>query len=154
MRASHLEPGAAVTTGAVLLAMITGRDGAGVVAVGLAIGASQLAGGWHNDFLDADRDALAGRRDKPIPAGSVPRRLVGIAAAAAAAATVLFALLSGPPAAAVATVGLASVLAYNWRLKFTAFSALPYVVSFAALPSFVVLGLPDTPTPPWWLVAA
>jgi 4-hydroxybenzoate polyprenyltransferase len=31
---------------------------------------------------------------------------------------------------------------------------LPYVVCFGLLPVFVVLGLPGTPVPPWWLPTA
>lgn len=154
LKAAHPEPGAAVTAGAALLAIITGRSAAGVVAVTLAIAASQFAGGWHNDWLDADRDRTAGRADKPIPAGEVSRRAVGIGAAVASVSTVALGLLSGPLAGAVATIGLLSVLSYNWRLKFTAASVLPYMISFAALPSFVVLGLPGAPWPPWWLVLA
>jgi protoheme IX farnesyltransferase len=154
LRACHPEPAAAVTAGATLLAVIVGQSIASVVAAALAIGASQLAGGWHNDWLDAARDKISGRPDKPITAGSISRRAVGLAAAIAAAATVPLGLLSGPAAGLAATIGLLSVLAYNWRLKFTAFSVVPYVVSFGALPAFVVLGLPGSPLPPWWLVGA
>jgi 4-hydroxybenzoate polyprenyltransferase len=64
------------------------------------------------------------------------------------------ALLSGVAAALTAAVGLGSALAYNWPVRFTAFSPVPYMVSFAALPAFVVLGLPGSVTPPWWLLAA
>jgi len=154
LRASHPEPGLAVTVGSALLAAITGRDVGGVVAVAATVAASQLAVGWHNDWLDSARDASARRLDKPIVTGAVSRRVVGVSAALAAAITVPLALLSGPPAALAATVGLVSSLSYNWPLKLTAFSVVPYVVSFAALPTFVVLGLPGAPTPPWWLVAA
>ena len=154
LRASHPGPGIAVTAGASMLAGITGRDARGVAAVALTVAASQLAVGWHNDWLDADRDRATGRRDKPIPAGDVSRRLVGACAVAAAVATVPLAFLSGPTAALAAIIGMLSSLSYNWPLKFTTLSVLPYVVSFAALPAFVVLGLPGSPRPPWWLLAA
>ena len=39
----------------------------------------------------------------------------------------------------MAWLGLASALAYNWPVKFTVLSPLPYAVSFALLPAFVVL---------------
>lgn len=154
LRACHPEPGAAVTAGSTLLAAITGRDAAGIAAVATTVAASQLAAGWHNDWLDAARDAIAGRRDKPIVTGEISRRAVGISAVVAAVATVALAFGSGAAAALPATVGLLSSLSYNWLLKFTPLSVLPYAVSFAALPAFVVLGLPGTPTPPWWLLAA
>lgn len=154
LRACHPGPALAVTTGAALLAVGTGRDAAGVAAVALTVGASQLAGGWHNDWVDAPRDVHAGRRDKPLVTGDVPRRAVGYAAAAAAVVTVASGFLSGPRAGLVAMVALCSCLAYNWPLKSTALSVMPYIVSFGALPAFVVLGLPGSPSPPWWLVAA
>ncbi len=153
-RASHPEPAVAVTVAATFLALVTGRDAQGAAAVAAAVLASQLAVGWHNDWLDAERDRASGRKDKPLATGDLPRRTVGISAAVAAALTVPLALLSGPQAAAVAALGLASALMYNWLLKFTPASVVPYAVSFAALPSFVVLGLPGAPTPPTWLVLA
>lgn len=153
LRASHPEPALAVTAVGALLAVAFRRDAAGVAAVAATLGASQLAVGWCNDAIDAGRDALVGRRDKPVAAGEVSRRTVAVAAAIAAAATVAFALLSGLAAAAAATVGLVSALLYNWPLKQSAFSVAPYAVSFAALPAFVVLGTPGSPLPPAWLLA-
>src|SRR6266542_835532 len=91
-----------------MLALSTGRDAAGTVAVAATLPASQLATGWSNDAIDAERDAIVGRPDKPIPAGEVSRRTVAVAA----------------------------------------------VLAAAALPAFVVLGLPGTPRPPLWMVAA
>jgi 4-hydroxybenzoate polyprenyltransferase len=151
LKACHPEPTAAVTTVAALLALTSGRGPGGALAVAGAVLSSQLAVGWCNDAIDAVRDAAVGRRDKPIVAGTVSRRTVAVAAAVAAALTVPLALVSGLGPGAVATVGLASALLYNWPLKSTAVSVLPYAVSFAALPAFVVLGVSR---PPWWLVAA
>jgi heme o synthase len=77
---------------------------------------------------------------------------VGVAALVATAAAVPLAFLSGPRAAAAILLALASALLYNWPLKFTALSVLPYLISFAALPAFVVLALPGAPDPPAWLL--
>ncbi len=140
LRSAHPEPAAAVTTVAALLAVVVGRGPGGVAAVAATLGASQLCVGWTNDWLDADRDRVVGRQDKPVAAGRVSRRAVPLA------------LLSGPRAAGAATLGLVSGLSYDWPLKFTALSPLPYLVSFGTLPAFVVLGKPAVP--PWWLVAA
>jgi heme o synthase len=150
-KACHPEPTLAVTTVAALLAVATGRPAAGVVAVAATILASQLAVGWSNDAIDAPRDAAVGRAGKPIVAGLVSRRTVAVGAVVAAAVTAPLALLSGVAAAVVATVGLVSALLYNWPLKSTAASVVPYAVSFAALPAFVVLGVAR---PPGWLLAA
>ncbi|MDG4794321.1 UbiA family prenyltransferase [Micromonospora sp. WMMD1082] len=154
VRASHPEPTAAVTTVAGLLAVGVGHPPGGVVAVALTVAASQFTVGWTNDLLDADRDAAVGRTDKPVASGTVGRRTVAVAATLAAGATVTLALTTNPVAALWATVALASALLYNWPLKSTPVSVLPYAISFGALPAFVVLALPGAPPPPVWLVAA
>ncbi|MCG5458443.1 UbiA family prenyltransferase [Micromonospora sp. PSH03] len=154
VRASHPEPAAAVTTVAGLLAWGVGHRPAGIVSVVLAVLASQLAVGWTNDALDAERDATVGRTDKPVASGAVGRRVTAWAAAAAAVACPLLALTTNPVAAFWLTLALVSALLYDWPLKATAFSVLPYAVSFGALPAFVVLALPGQPAPPVWLVAA
>ncbi len=151
LRACHPEPAAAVTLAAAVLAVATGHPAAGVLAVAAAVLASQLAVGWSNDAIDAPRDAVVGRSDKPIVSGAVSRRTVAVAAVAAAALTPPLALLSGLLPGVVFTGALVSALLYNWPLKFTPASVLPYAVSFAALPAFVVLGVAR---PPLWLVAA
>ncbi|MGK5672480.1 UbiA family prenyltransferase [Micromonospora sp. URMC 106] len=154
VRASHPEPAAAVTTVAGLLAWGVGHRPAGVLAVALTVAASQLAVGWANDALDADRDATVGRTDKPVATGAVGRRATAVAAAVAALATPVLALATNPAAALCATVGLVSALLYDWPLKSTPVSVVPYAVSFGSLPAFVVLALPGAPAPPVWLVAA
>lgn len=154
VRASHPEPGAAVTLVAVLLAAGVGHGPAGAALVGLTVLATQLAVGWTNDWLDAERDRAVGRDDKPLAAGGLSRRAVGIAGLVAAAATPVIGLTLGLTAATAITAALASALLYNWPLKFTPASVLPYAFSFGALPAFVILALPGAPRPPAWIVAA
>ncbi|MEV5631661.1 UbiA family prenyltransferase [Micromonospora tulbaghiae] len=154
LRASHPEPAAAVTVVAALLAAGVGHSAVGVVTVALTVLASQLAVGWSNDLIDAERDAAVGRTDKPVTTGEVTRPALARATAVAAVAVPVLALAGGPAAAACATLGLVSALLYNRPLKSTPVSVLPYAVSFGALPAFVVLALPGSPVPPAWLVAA
>ncbi|MGN9810501.1 UbiA family prenyltransferase [Micromonospora sp. BQ11] len=154
LRASHPEPGAAVTAVSGLLAWGVGHRPAGVGAVVLTVAASQLAVGWTNDALDADRDAAVGRTDKPVATGAVGRRGTAVAAAVAALATPVLALTTNPVAAFWVTLALVSALLYDWPLKSTPFSVLPYAISFGALPAFIVLALPGAPAPPAWLVGA
>jgi 4-hydroxybenzoate polyprenyltransferase len=97
---------------------------------------------------------VVGRSGKPIPAGLVSRHTVGVAVWVAGLATVVLGLLSGIAADSVITLGLIGGLLYNWPMKATVASVLPYLVSFGALAGFVVLGLPGSPIPPWWVVAA
>jgi protoheme IX farnesyltransferase len=154
LRACHPEPTAAVTLAAVALAVATGRDTPGLVAVAAAVLAGQLSIGWLNDYLDAERDRASGRRDKPVAAGAVPARVAGAAAAAAVLLCIPLSLLSGVVGGAAHVLAVASGWAYDLGLKATVWSVLPYAVSFGLLPAFVVLGLPGAAAPVWWLVAA
>ncbi|PWK83673.1 4-hydroxybenzoate polyprenyltransferase [Lentzea atacamensis] len=153
-RSCHPLPSLAVTVVATALAVTTGRSPGGLVAVGAAVLAGQLSVGWLNDLLDAGRDASVGRKDKPVAAGAVSRKLVLIATIAAAATAVGLSLLSGADATLVHVVTLCSAWAYDFGLKATAFSVVPYAVSFGLLPAFVTLGAPDGHWPPSWLIAA
>jgi len=153
LRCSHPGPTVAVTMFASALALGAG-SGAGVLRVGAAVLAGQLSVGWLNDFLDADRDRVAGRVDKPIAAGEVEAATVGRAAVAALAACVGLSLLSGLPAAAAHLLAVAAAWAYNLGLKATAFSVVPYALAFGLLPAFVTLGPPLRAAPPAWALAA
>jgi heme o synthase len=154
IRACHPEPVAAVTLVGALLAIAVGRSAGGVALVAAAVLSTQLSVGWTNDWLDAPRDAAVGRPDKPIAVGTVGRRAVGIGAIVATLAAVPLCLANGVVAGTVLLVGLASALAYDWPLKATPASVVPYLVSFGCLAAFVPLGRPGTPAPPWWLVSA
>ncbi|MFN8076099.1 MAG: UbiA family prenyltransferase [Kineosporiaceae bacterium] len=106
-----------------------------VALVALAVGLGQLSIGWSNDAVDADRDARAGRGDKPAAVGTVTSRRLWSCALAAALLCVAASLALGPVAACVHLVAVASAWAYNLGLKSTAASPLPYLVSFGLLPS-------------------
>jgi 4-hydroxybenzoate polyprenyltransferase len=154
LRSSHPEPGGAVTVAMTLLAVGAGHRGWALVGVCCAVGATQLAVGWVNDWLDADRDRQSGRRDKPVAAGEVSRRTVGAAGLLAAVAIPLLGLPFGASATIlISLVGIFALL-YDWPLKSTVFSVVPYLVAFGLLPAFVVVALPGHPPPPAWLVAA
>jgi 4-hydroxybenzoate polyprenyltransferase len=122
----------------------------GVIAVGAAVLAGQLSVGWHNDWLDADRDRAASRSDKPVAVGAVTRRVVGRAAGTALVASVPLSLLSGWRAALAHVTAIALAWAYNGRLKSTVASFVPYALAFPLLVAFVSLGLRGAPWPPWW----
>lgn len=153
VRACHPEPTVAVTAVVTMLAAVAGR-GAGVGWVAAAALSGQLSVGWSNDFVDRHRDAAVGRLDKPIVAGAVSARAVGLAAVVALTAAVALSFASGWRAALVHSAGLGAGWAYNLGVKSTPLSPVPYAVGFASLPAFVVLGLPGAPTPPAWLLLA
>jgi 4-hydroxybenzoate polyprenyltransferase len=152
--ACHPEPTVAVTAMATALAATTGRNAAGVLLVAAAVLTGQLSIGWLNDDLDADRDVLVGRRDKPVAAGAIPRHAVRTATAVAAALCVPLSLASGLLAGVVHLAAVAAGWAYDLGVKATRASVVPYVVCFGLLPVFVVLGAPGRPSPPWWLPVA
>ncbi|MFD7655690.1 UbiA family prenyltransferase [Actinosynnema sp. NPDC059797] len=154
IRACHPLPALAVTAVAAALAVTTGRDGWGVVAVTAAVLVGQLSVGWLNDALDARRDTASNRGDKPVATGAISRRAVAVAAGVAMPLAVVLSMLSGFVAGAAHVVALLSAWAYDLGVKGTAFSVAPYAVSFGLLPAFVVLGAPGHPWPPVWLVAA
>jgi 4-hydroxybenzoate polyprenyltransferase len=154
IKACHAEPTAAVTLVSVLLALAAGRGAGGAAVVGVTVLATQLSVGWTNDWLDARRDIASGRTDKPIVAGLISRRAVGVGAIVAGLAVIPLALLSGPAAALVITIAYVFGLLYDWPLKSTPLSVLPYLVSFGLLVAFPIVGRAHDRVPPWWLVAA
>ena len=159
LRSCHPEPTVAVTLMVTALAVTTGRDVAGVLLVAAAVLSGQLSIGWLNDLLDVERDVAVARADKPVAAGTISTRAVGVATAVAVVVCVPLSLASGLVAGLVHLIAVAAGWAYDLGMKSTALSVLPYVVCFGLLPVFVVLGLPPdasgaAPWPPWWLPVA
>ncbi|MCX4966554.1 UbiA family prenyltransferase [Streptomyces sp. NBC_00654] len=152
--ASHPGPVLAVTALTAALAVGSGLGGARCLLVAAAVLAGQLSVGWCNDAHDAGRDAAAGRRGKPVAAGTVRRGEVWAAAFAALALCVPLSLACGPAAGTVHLAAVGAAWLYNLRLKATALSWLPYVAGFGALPAMVALSLPGRPWPAWWAVTA
>lgn len=152
LRACHPEPATAVTTLAALLAVGAGTPLWPAIGTTATVAASQLAVGWSNDAMDASRDAAVGRTDKPVSTGELGRRTAIAAAAGATLACAVLALVTAPHAAPIALLGLVSGLFYNWPLKSTALSPLPYAVSFACLPAFVLLV--NGNRVPVWIISA
>lgn len=153
-RTCHPGPCVAVTVAATALAVAVGRGAGGAVSVAAAVLAGQLSVGWHNDYLDRERDVRAGRSDKPVAKGAVSARTVGVAAGTALVAAVPLSLLSGLTAGLAHLAAVGCAWAYNATLKATPLSVVPYTVAFGLLPAFVVAGAPGHPVPPAWLVAA
>ena len=94
---------------------------------------SQFGVGSFNDYCDARLDTLS-KPDKPIPAGLVPHQ-------GALAAAVIFVLLTlalaasyGAGSLALGSLAMAAGLLYDFPLKRTAFSWLPYVLGLPLLP--------------------
>jgi 4-hydroxybenzoate polyprenyltransferase len=102
----------------------------------------QLGIGTVNDIVDAPRDA--GRKaGKPIPAGLVSTTAARGLAIVVFVAGTLLAVSASIPTGLLAPVVIAIGLAYDLRLKGTAWSWLPFAVGIPILPLFGWLGVTD-----------
>ncbi len=153
IRATHPLPALAVTT---LVAVVTAARDADASALAFVVASTatgQASVGWSNDYLDRDRDAIAGRTDKPIVAGEIGPFVVWVAALVAFPFSIVLSLLVGAAEALVMLVAVASAWAYNFGLKGTVFSGIPYVVAFGLAPVYIWLATSDS-LPAGWIVAA
>ncbi|WP_250445147.1 UbiA family prenyltransferase, partial [Actinotalea sp. C106] len=150
--ASHAGPTAVVTclAGALLLALDAAPGT--VVTATAAVLVGQLSIGWSNDAVDAERDLAVARRDKPVVRGSVTPGQLRAAAISALLVCVALSLATGTRAGGVHVLAVAGGWAYNLGLKATAWSWVPYVVSFGLLPAFLVLTLPGAAAPQPWVL--
>ncbi|MCX4783468.1 UbiA family prenyltransferase [Streptomyces sp. NBC_01264] len=154
LKASHPVPAAAVTLLAALLAAAVGLGPAAAATAAAAVAAGQLSIGWSNDRLDMRRDVAAGRHDKPLATGEVRPGVVAAASCTALLACVPLSLACGARAGWVHLGCVAAAWSYNWWLKHTLASWLPYTVAFGLLPAFLTLASPSAGWPPLWLTAA
>lgn len=149
-RSSHPGPTSVVTALALALGWSAGLEPGRTALLALAVFAGQLSVGISNDAIDAPRDRIASRSDKPIARGEIGLRLAwGAALAALASALVLSALLGWAVLAAHA-LALGSAWAYNAWLKSTALSIVPFLVSFGIFPSLATLSAPQPSVAPSW----
>ena len=121
--------------------------------IALAILAGQCVVGWTNDLIDHPRDSAAGRINKPLVNQSVSRRQLHLGIAAALTSAVLLSFLGplGVKGGLLHMLGLVSATLYNFGLKSTWISPLPYAISFGAMPWAVYLAAGKHP--PTWLYA-
>lgn len=152
--ACHPGPTVAVTTFSVLVLTGLGAPGRTVAVVAVAVLTGQLSIGWSNDWVDAARDVAARRRDKPVAGGLVAVPTVRVAAWLAATGCVSSSLATGLRPGVVHLVAVGGGWLYNVWFKRTAWSPLPYAVSFGLLPVFLVLALPGGGSVAGWVVTA
>jgi len=150
LRAAHFGPTVIVTTASFLLSL-SQYSIIDSLRVAIAIFAGQLVVGWSNDFIDAPLDIAAHRTKKPIVSKEInPEQLKGSIVFALVAA-VLLSLFSplGLTGTLIHFLGILSATFYNFKLKPTILSPIPYIVSFGALPWAIYL--PTGNQPPLWL---
>ncbi len=136
---SHPGPTIAVTIVTVVLSIGAGLDPWRVVLLGLAMLFGQLSVGFSNDWIDAERDRMVGRTDKPIATGAIPASAVRTAAFISGVIALLLTVPLGWIALLAHVLILFSAWSYNVWLKTSAASVLPFIVSFGSLPLLATL---------------
>lgn len=96
--------------------------------------------GWLNDVADRDRDVAAERLDKPVARDWVHPGTVTFVVACATLLLVPLSISNGTVAGVAHLGAVAAAWVYNTRIKLTAFSWLPWAVSFALYPTFLSYG--------------
>jgi len=152
VRCAHPGPALGVTAIGFLLAVFAGLSASRSLLVTAAIATGQLSIGWSNDWRDRHRDRSSGRTDKPLASGAISARVVGVAALVAAVACVALSLAVGVAPGVLHLTAVAAAWAYNFCLKATIASVLPYAIAFGLLPAFVVAATEGAPAAPYWLV--
>jgi 4-hydroxybenzoate polyprenyltransferase len=154
VRACHPVPAIGVTAFVTVLAAVAGNDAATCALLAAAILTGQLTIGWSNDRHDFPADRMVDRMSKPLAAGEISLRTIDVAITLAAVATAPLSLALGWRAGLLHLGAVAVGWLYNFVLKGTWFSWLPYAVSFGALPAIATFALPGHPAPAAWAIAA
>jgi len=151
--AAHFQPTIFVTAVSFLLARELWWEGpAYIIAVGVFFG--QLVVGFTNDLNDFADDSKHNRVEKPLVAGSLTETLLRKAIWISLAFAIVLNLFGplGIKGGLVYLFGIGCGVTYNFYLKSTPLSPLPYFLAFAALPASVVVATDRTP--PLWLLGA
>lgn len=136
----HPLPVLAMTVVMTVAAALTGRSGGECVLVAATILSGQLTIGWINDVVDRERDRRTGRHDKPVAMGWIDPGTVNFATMCMVLVVIPLSIANGT-AAGIAHLGaVLSAWTYNFYLKRTVLSWLPYAVSFGLLPAFLSYG--------------
>jgi 4-hydroxybenzoate polyprenyltransferase len=150
----HPIPSVAVTAiSAGLVALADLPIGRGAL-VTVAVFTGQLAIGWSNDYIDAERDRTVLRPDKPVATGAMKPGIAGIAAVAALMVTLSLSAAVGWPGGAAALAVVLCGWAYNLGLKATVLSWLPYAIAFGMLPAVATLSASPPRWPAAWALTA
>lgn len=154
VRACHPEPTAAVTALTSVLFASAGNSAPTCLIGAAAILTGQLSIGWSNDLIDRRRDAIAHRQDKPLATGRLTAAELRTACLIALLLTVPLSLALGWRPGLLHLAAVAAGWLYNYRLKATVLSVLPYLFAFATLPVIASTALERPHLPPYLIVSA
>ena len=153
-RACHPEPTAAVTVLTTVLFLSAGNTALTSVTGAAAILTGQLSIGWSNDLIDRGRDVAAHRSDKPLATGRLSAADLRAACLVAVLLTVPLSLALGWRPGLLHLAAVAAGWLYNYRLKSSALSVLPYLFAFGSLPVIATTALAHPHLPPCLIVLA
>jgi 4-hydroxybenzoate polyprenyltransferase len=150
LRAAHFGPTVIVTVTTFLLSL-SQYSLINSIRVAIAIFAGQLVVGWSNDFIDAPLDIAAQRTKKPIVNKEINPEQLKKSIFGALFVALILSLFSplGLTGTLIHFLGILSATIYNFKLKPTILSPLPYIISFGLLPWAIYL--PAGNQPPLWL---
>lgn len=147
---THPGPTVVVSVLALALGIAVGLEPWRLVLLTAAVFAGQLSIGISNDALDAARDRAVGRTDKPIARGDLSLRTAWVAASVALVVALALSAPLGWRMLAAHALFLGSAWSYNVGLKRSAFSIVPFLVSFGIFPSLATLSAADPAFAPGW----
>lgn len=146
IRVIHPAPALAVVLlsaalGAILLAQAGLPFGERWLLTVASVAGSQVFTGATNDLVDRRRDAVAGRRDKPVATGALSPNGASWVASIGLALMLASSSRLGAVPLVLGVAAVASATAYNLFLSRTPLSPIPYLVSFGLLPLWVAAGI-------------
>lgn len=152
-KATHFGPTLLVCCTTLILALTQFSLPASLEIV-FAILCGQCTVGWSNDLIDLESDRLANRMKKPLVAGNINAQLLSKLIFVALLLAIVFSFIGplGITGGLIHLLGIGSAMAYNFWLKRTVFSFLPYLISFGAMPWAIYCA--KNKIPPIWLYSA
>ena len=152
LMATHAGPSFAVALFTTLLTLGSPTTFLRSSMVGAAILFQQFSVGLSNDWLDAKKDILANRQDKPVVRGTVTAGLLRFWSVFFALGALVVAAMLGPGPGIFMVFMLVVGWAYNLGMKSNWTSAIPYTLGFGGLPIFAGLSAAVPYWPAAWLV--
>lgn len=140
LRAAHIGPTLTVTAISFLLSWQL-SDITTAFGIAATVFTGQLIVGWTNDYRDYSDDLVHNRQSKPLVSELITLKILARATYLAGIALLVLTYF-GPLAGRFGfahLLAVASGVAYNFKLKATAISFLPYAFSFGLLP-VIILG--------------
>ena len=141
IRASHPRQALLVTATLTVGAALAGRTTRDVCLVLATVLVGQILLGWHNDFVDADRDTVHARESKPVAVGYLEKSTLGFSILVAILLVIPLSIAHGT-VSGLTWLGILAIamLANAGLMRRSQFSYLPWMASFGLIPAFLSYG--------------